>query len=807
MSFELGPRRGQFVDIAGELAASGSPAALGTAEVEAFEELDTVYRALCAVLFNYVPTSGHPGGSISSGRIVQALLFGEMEYDLARPQRDDSDLLVYAAGHKALGLYAAWALRDEIARLGAPELLPAEESRRLRLEDLLGFRRNPVTSTPLFRRHRSRALDGHPTPATPFVRVATGASGVGLASALGLALGAADFYAEDPPRVHVLEGEGGLTPGRVAEALAMAGTAGLANAVLHVDWNQSSIDSDRVCREGETPGDYVQWNPMELAYLHDWNVVSVTDGFDLQQIVAAQRRALAFDNGQPTAIVYRTVKGWRYGVEGKAAHGAGHALCSAGFHEALLPLSSRTRVTLPLCEAGASRCAQGSDAATVETCFWEALLVVREALSRAPAVVELLAARLRAARQRLLARGRRPRAGAPHVETIYARAATAAAQPPAELALAPGKATTLRGELGRAFDWYNRESGGALFGAAADLLGSTSAVTLGAGFAKGFYHRGGNPASRLLAVGGICEDAISGVLSGLSAFGRHLGVGSSYGAFLAPLGHIAARLHAIGMQARQATSGEPFAPLILVCAHAGLKTGEDGPTHADPQALQVLSEAFPRGTLVTLTPFEPQEIWPLLAAALRRRPAVIAPFVTRPTERVPDRAALRLAPASAAAQGVYALRRARGRADGVVVLQESGVAYAFVEEALPILDAAGADLTVYYVASAELFDLLPEEERERIFPAADAARAMGITGFTLPTMYRWITSPAGRQATLHPFAKGHFLGSGPAPQVLAEAGLDGASQAATVLRHVDQLHRAAAGESAAQVPSPIETRS
>ena len=35
--------------------------------------------------------------------------------------------------------------------------------------------------------------------------------------------------------------------------------------------------------------------------------------------------------------------------------------------------------------------------------------------------------------------------------------------------------------------------------------------------------------------------------------------------------------------------------MMLVCAHAGLKTGEDGPTHADPQPLQLLQENFPEG--------------------------------------------------------------------------------------------------------------------------------------------------------------------------------------------------------------------
>ena len=48
---------------------------------------------------------------------------------------------------------------------------------------------------------------------------------------------------------------------------------------------------------------------------------------------------------------------------------------------------------------------------------------------------------------------------------------------------------------------------------------------------------------------------------------------------------------------------------------------------------------------------------------------------------------------------------------------------------------------------------------------------MGITGFTLPTMYRWVRSEAGRRATLHPFQKGHYLGSGQANMVMKEAGL------------------------------------
>ena len=293
MAFTFGPRRGVYVDITEVMAPEGP---LTPAELAHFEAFDLLYRSLCALLFNYVPTSGHPGGSISSGRAVAAALFDSMDYELGDPDRPDADLISYAAGHKAMGLYAMWALRDEVAAVADPALLPGKPEQRLRLEDLLGFRRNPSTATPLFREFGARALDGHPTPATPFVKLATGASGVGVASSIGLGIGAADRYGADAPRVHIMEGEGGLTPGRVSEALAAAGTASLANVIVHLDWNQASIDSDRVCREGAIPGDYVQWDPRELFYLHDWNVVEVPDGHDFQQVVAAQRHALAMDH-------------------------------------------------------------------------------------------------------------------------------------------------------------------------------------------------------------------------------------------------------------------------------------------------------------------------------------------------------------------------------------------------------------------------------------------------------------------------------------------------------------------------------
>jgi transketolase len=100
------------------------------------------------------------------------------------------------------------------------------------------------------------------------------------------------------------------------------------------------------------------------------------------------------------------------------------------------------------------------------------------------------------------------------------------------------------------------------------------------------------------------------------------------------------------------------------------------------------------------------------------------------------------------------------------------------------LDKDGLNLNIYYVSSAELFDRLPAKRQEEIFPESQRREAMGITGFTLPTLYRFVTSDRGRRATLHPFMKGHYMGSGQAEKVLEEAGLDGESQYRAVKEYI-----------------------
>jgi transketolase len=719
-------------------------------------------------MFNHA-SSGHPGGSVSSGRIVESLLFKQMNYDISNPMDRTADIISYAAGHKALGLYAMWACRNEVIRQVNPEQLP-EVRQQLRLEDLLGFRKNPITRTPLFRQFGTKPLDGHPTPQTPFVWLATGPSGVGVAASVGLALTLKDMHGDNAPNVHVIEGEGGMTPGRVAEALAAAASSGLDNFYFHVDWNQSAIDSDRVTREGGERGDYVQWDPCEFLLVHGFNVIYVPDGFDFAQISEAQKKALALRNGRPTGIVYRTVKGWRYGMEGAKSHGAGHKFYSEQYLTALKPFEDELQLTFPRFDAEKTP-------ENVEQAFYDSLMTIRKAFETHSELTRKLGGWILDSKQRLAAAPRDLRDNAPVLGKLYEAGAISPRERPESCTYEMGSAQTLRGSLGHCLNYVNKLTNGAVMAAAADLYGSTNISSISAGFGSGFWHPVDNPASRLFSAGGIAEDAMGGICSGIASMGYEIGVGSSYGAFIAPLNTICAKTHGIGQQTlRHRVPGEPNKTFVVVCGHAGVKTGEDGPTHAEPQALQVLQENFPGDVMITLTPWDPNELWPLTVEALLQRPAVLAPYVTRPSEVIVDRQALGLAAPEASVKGVYKLLEANGKPEGSIVYQGSDVAYAFITGVLPRLREAGMNLDVYYVSSAELFNRLGERERQEIYPASTAASAMMFSGFTAATTYRWIMSEKGREHSLYPWKQGFFLGSGQGDVCLEQAGMHGEAQ-------------------------------
>jgi transketolase len=196
--------------------------------------------------------------------------------------------------------------------------------------------------------------------------------------------------------------------------------------------------------------------------------------------------------------------------------------------------------------------------------------------------------------------------------------------------------------------------------------------------------------------------------------------------------------------------------------------------------------------MITLTPWDATEIWHLLVEGLKKQPAVLAPFVTRPEDIIVDRTKLKLPDSAAAIKGVYAMRKADMTAKeyhGTLVLQGNGVATIFVSEVLEKLDAQGINMNVYYVASTELFGLLPDDEQEKIFPEKLRMHSFGMSDFTLPTMYKWIRSEEGIRRTLYPFRKGHYLGSGSGAKVLEEAGIHAAGQVSAILDYSKMIEK------------------
>jgi len=744
-------------------------------ERAALEKLDLIYRTMVALLYNYVPLSGHPGGSISSGRLVEYLLYKEMAYDFTHPLKKEADIISYAAGHKALGLYAMWALRNESVRAARADLLPAEEKLQLRLEDLLGFRRNSVQNTPLFNAFHAKPLGGHPEPCIPFVRTSTGASGVGVGSAVGLALGAADAYGSNCPVVHILEGEGGLTAGRSSEAVAIASTAQLKNAVFHIDWNEASIESERVTSDGENAGDYVQWMPQEFFYIHDCNVIFVPNGHDFNQIHAAYQLAHEIKNHQPTAIIYRTIKGWQYGLEGKAAHGSGHKFASPEFYKTLEPFEKEFGVTFPRFEGDKTP-------ENVEKYYWESLLTVRQVVEKQKDLCSYIAHQVAQAAQKLNLLNRQVRTDLGKVADL---SRFSPENVPAEFTFNVGESYTTRGVLGNVLGHLNKETKGTLLVASADLYGSTGAGAIAKDFDKGYFNAVSNPYARRLSAGGICEDGMAAVCSGISSFGEHIAVASSYGAFVA-FEHVAARLHAIGVQAAREIGLAPNT-LVLFNGHASLPTGEDGPTHADPQSLQLLQENFPKGACITATPLEVDEIWALVTRALALKPAIFAPFVVRPSAKFMDRKALGADEALQAVNGVYYLHRAQGKADGTVFVQGSGVGRIVAEEVIPALEKEGLNINIIYVTSRELFEMLPREQQQALVPDELLRTAMGITDFTLPTLDAWLNSVAGRNHAVYPHKNGQFLQSARAAKVYEQARMNGKHLIAAVRAYVADL--------------------
>lgn len=214
--------------------------------------------------------SGHPTSSLSAADLMAVLLARHLHYDWSAPDNPAGDHLIFSKGHASPLLYAMF---KAVGVIGDEELMTT------------------------YRRFGHR-LQGHPTPVLPWVDLATGSLGQGIAYGVGIALAGRDLE-KQPYRVWVLCGDSEMSEGSVWEALDKAGRHQLANFTAIVDVN-------RLGQRGPTE---LQWDT--AAYARRAEAFGcraiVVDGHDLEAVDRALTTAA--DGQAPTVIVARTVKG------------------------------------------------------------------------------------------------------------------------------------------------------------------------------------------------------------------------------------------------------------------------------------------------------------------------------------------------------------------------------------------------------------------------------------------------------------------------------------------------------------------
>ncbi|MGB9112905.1 MAG: transketolase, partial [Acidimicrobiales bacterium] len=214
--------------------------------------------------------AGHPTSSLSAADLLAVLATRHLHYDWSEPKRPENDHLIFSKGHASPLLYSVF---RAVGVVSEDELMQT------------------------YRRFGAR-LQGHPTPVLPWVDLATGSLGVGVAAAVGVAI-AGKYLDELPYRVFALCGDSELAEGSVWESFDKAGYYDLSNFTAIIDVNRLG-----------------QRGPTELGWDLDAYAARVSafgchpiviDGHDLEEIDAAFSDAGSAP--RPSVILARTIKG------------------------------------------------------------------------------------------------------------------------------------------------------------------------------------------------------------------------------------------------------------------------------------------------------------------------------------------------------------------------------------------------------------------------------------------------------------------------------------------------------------------
>ena len=293
---------------------------------------------------------------------------GGLRHDYRRPKHPFGDKFMLAAGHCAPTCYALWmimgeALYRKYKATGDKKYYVAPKDGFLAI-DALGFRRGAaamktllqdfgLADEPLFAEAKEEgrgihALSGHIESLDQSNDVNGGPSGVGLATAAGKAafwdmVGAP----MSGPKVIAFEGEFALCAGHAQElkTQAMALKVGKRLRLMFSENNAGIDDSllGGVVDSKFTGYDFVgQWKS------YGWNVMTMANGHDYDQIVAALKAMddVDPDDRRPIIVIGKTIKGyWPTASNGKIA-GSTDQVVGYPSHPYAMKMNSEYFVTL-----------------------------------------------------------------------------------------------------------------------------------------------------------------------------------------------------------------------------------------------------------------------------------------------------------------------------------------------------------------------------------------------------------------------------------------------------------------------------
>ena len=801
------------------------------------EDVGFITAMTLVLLGNYAQT-GHFGGPLAYTPYNVALHLGGPEngalrYDYRRPKHPYCDRFMLAGGHNIPTAYALWMIMGEAmarkhAATGDAQYAVDPNIGMLAI-DALGFRRgrealdtlladNGLADHPLFAQAQIRgirSLAGHAETTDLTNDVNGGPSGIGVATAAGKAAFWDFVGADDSLKVIALEGEFAMTEGHAQElkTQALAQKVGKRLRIL-LSYNNAGIDDSLV--GGVIGEDVSEGYVMEDQWTsYGWNVLSLDDGNDYDQVMAALKMMEDWDpdDRRPLIVVGNTTKGWWPSAQDGQIAGFGEQL--VGYHSHPYEMKMNEPYFVALAESFERRYGvqfegirEGpvSDERERLIQFKTNIDVAMSVLNQnglgdwlADKLVEIgdslndeLPLRIDTASDPFQDERLQPQniPQEPQSLAVTNEASGETSTVDIELFKQPGDVAGTRRAISEIIKWTNYVTDNRFITLAADL---SSSINVENGALWGHYDPVGNPlGTRVKAPieeAGNASSAIGFVSQSASMDPDvHAGVwalSGTYGAFT-PLMYLPARVWS------QQNQDSPFrvGVLHILAGHSGPETAADARTHFGIFAPQVW-KLFPRGQAINLSFWDYNDVAPgyFAAASLAAQDpkvGVIIIEVARPDFPVADRNTFADSDPLAAAKGMYLIRDwdPDTPAQGTVFVQGSNSTVNLVN-VLPRLEAAGVNVRVVAVVSEELFDQQPASYRESI--VSDAARydAMVVsTGTRRVPPVRGL-GPLTDEYSLWSDWDDQWLTGGTEPDVIAEAHLDADSIYAGIVRFAE----------------------